>query len=188
MMGTRGDGRCAAARRGVRGAAAGGMRGAAATLGGVCAAAAAACGGGRRGVHQVVLLVLVDEEEEEEEEEEEIYPNCHLLNTTDNYHLEDLATLSHLPTPLGCISLRTLNLRVNWITSTCFFAGKTWADGWLICTLTLFKGLILSCSKNKVFHVILLFWGIFSNILMLAGIEFCFWWSSGTQLVNISFE
>ena len=73
MMGTRGDGRCAAARRGVRGAAAWGMHGAAATLGGV--RAAAACGGGRRGVHQVVLLVLV--EEEEEEEEEEIYPNCH---------------------------------------------------------------------------------------------------------------
>ena len=75
MIGTRGDGRCAAARRGVRGAAAGGVRGAAATLGGVraaAAAAAAACGGGRRGVHQVVLLVLV-------EEEEEIYPNCHII-------------------------------------------------------------------------------------------------------------
>ena len=33
--------------------------------------------------------------------------------------------------------------------------------------LPYFKGLILSYSKNKVFHVILLFWGIFSNILML---------------------
>ena len=110
MMGTRGDGRCAAVRRGVRGATAGGMRGAAATLGGVRAAAAAACRGGGRGVHQVVLLVLV----EEEEEEEEIYPNCHnICFTTDNYHLEDLATLSHLPTPLDCISLRTLNLRLN---------------------------------------------------------------------------
>ena len=63
----------------------------------------------------------------------------YLLNTTDNYHFEDLATLSHLPTPLDCISLRTLNLRLNWITSTCFFAEKTWADGWLICTLTLFQ-------------------------------------------------
>ena len=153
MMGTggTGDGRCAAARWGVRGAAAGGMRGAAAggmrgaaaTLGGVragAAAAAAACGGGGRGVHQVVLLVLVVEEEEEEEEEEILSELLYyLLNTTDNYHLEDLATLSHLPTPLDCISLRTLNLRLNWITSTCFFAGKAWANGWLICTLTLFQ-------------------------------------------------
>ena len=40
--------------------------------------------------------------------------------------------------------------------------------------LPYFKGLILGYSKNKAFHVILLFWGIFSNILMLAGIEFCF--------------
>ena len=83
MMGTRGDGRCAAARRdrGVRGAAAGGMRGAAATLGGVraAAAAAAACGGGRRGVHQVVLLVLV--------EEEEVYPNCHTVFVEYNWQL-----------------------------------------------------------------------------------------------------
>ena len=54
--------------------------------------------------------------------------------------------------------------------------------------LPYFKGLILSYSKIKVFHVILLFWGIFSNILMLACIEFCFRWSLGTQLVNISLE
>ena len=60
-----------------------------------------------------MLLVLVEDEEEDmaEEEEEEIYPNCQifLLDTPDNYHLEDLASLSHLPTPLDCISLRTLN-------------------------------------------------------------------------------
>ena len=37
----------------------------------------------------------------------------YLLNTTDNYHLEDLATLSHLPTPLDCISLRTLSQRLE---------------------------------------------------------------------------
>ena len=66
MMGTRGDGRCAAARR----------RG----------------GGGGGDLSQLPY---------------------YLLNTTDNYHLEDLATLSHLPTPLDCISLRTLNLRLN---------------------------------------------------------------------------
>ena len=113
----------------------------------------------------------------------------YLLNTTDNYHLEDLATLSHLPTPLDCISLRTLNLRLNWITSTCFFLlEKLELMVGSSAHLPYFKGLILSYSKNKVFHVILLFWGIFINILMLAGIEFCFRWSSGTQLVNISLE
>ena len=188
MMGTRGDGRFAAARRWVRGTAAGGMRGAAATLGGVraAAAAAAACGGGCRGVHLVVLLVLV----EEEEEEEEVYPNCHII----------------------CwIQLTTIILKTwppfhtcppHWTTSP----WELWTDAWtellqlvflleklelmvgLSAHLPYFKGLILSCSKNKVFHVILLFWGIFSNILMLAGIEFCFRWSSGTQLVNISLE
>ena len=186
MMGIRGDGCCAAARRGVHGAPAGGMRGAAATLGGVRAAAASvACGGGRRGVHQVVLQVLV-----EEEEEEEIYPNCQII----------------------CwIQLTTIILKTwppfhtcppHWTTSP----WELWTYAWtellqlvfLLEKLELmvgssahlpyFKGLILSCSKNKVFHVILLFWGIFSNILMLAGIEFCFRWSSGTQLVNISLE
>ena len=85
MMGARGDGRCAAARRGVCGAAAaacGGIHGAAATLvGDRAAAAAAACGGGRRGVHQVVPLVLVEDDEEDvaEEEEEEIYPNWQII-------------------------------------------------------------------------------------------------------------
>ena len=109
MMGARGDGRCAAARRGVRGAAAGRLRGAAATLGGVCAAAA--CGGGRRGVHQVVLQVLVEDEEKDMAEEEEIYPNCQIfcwIHLT-TIILEDLASLSRLPAPLDCISLRTLN-------------------------------------------------------------------------------
>ena len=83
MLGACRDGHCAAARRGVRGAATacGGIRGAAATLGGVrAAAAAAACGGRRRGVHQVVLLELVEDEEEDVAEEEgKIYPNCQII-------------------------------------------------------------------------------------------------------------
>ena len=63
ILGACGDGRCAAARRGIR-----------------AAAAAAACGGGRRGVHQVVLQVLVEDEEEDvAKEEEEIYPNCQII-------------------------------------------------------------------------------------------------------------
>ena len=77
MMGARGDGCCAAARRGVRGAAAESLRGAAAILGRV--RAAAACGEGRRGVHQVVPLVVVEDEEEGMAEEEEIYPNCQIF-------------------------------------------------------------------------------------------------------------
>ena len=143
-------------------------------------------GGGRRGVHQVVLLVLV----EEEEEEEEIYPNCHIFCWIQ----------------LTAIILKTWppfhTCPPHWTASP----WKLWTYAWTellqlvflleklelmvssSARLPYFKGLILSYSKNKVFHVILLFWGIFSNILMLAGIEFCFRWSPGTQLVIVSLE